>query len=59
MASEATLCMEQYIPYASICSIDNYCHGIVKTPLAMEELEKNWKENLKTIEKFLIELIRH
>ncbi len=59
MASEATLCMEQGIPYASLCSIDNYCHGIIKKPLTMEELEKNWQENLKTIERLLIELIRH
>ena len=27
MASEATLCMEYGIPYASLCSIDNYCNG--------------------------------
>lgn len=59
MASEATLCMEQDISYASLCSIDNYCHGITKTPLTIEELEKSWRENLKTIERFVIELTRH
>lgn len=59
MASEATLCMEQEIQYASLCSIDNYCHGITKTPLTMEELEKNWRENLKSIESFIIKLIGH
>lgn len=59
MGSEATLCIEQEIPYASLCSIDNYCNGIIKTPLTLEELDKNWQKNLKTIERFLKELIEH
>jgi purine nucleoside phosphorylase len=50
MASEATLCMEYEIPYASLCSIDNYCHGIAKTPLTMEEINENWGRNLERIE---------
>ncbi|MCX7966049.1 MAG: MTAP family purine nucleoside phosphorylase [Syntrophorhabdaceae bacterium] len=57
MASEATLSMEADIPYASLCSIDNYCNGIAKTPLTMEELEKNWKKNLKHIERFIEKII--
>ncbi len=50
MASEATLSMEYDLPYASLCSIDNYCHGITKMPLTIEELKKNWQKNLKGIE---------
>jgi purine nucleoside phosphorylase len=50
MASEATLCMEYEIPYASLCSIDNYCHGIAKIPLTMEEINENWGRNLERIE---------
>jgi len=57
MPSEATLCMEYEIPYASICSIDNYCNGILKEPLTMEELDKNWKKNMKAIEIFIATLL--
>ena len=44
MASEATLCMEYAIPYVSLCSIDNYCNGIIKTPLTIEEVEEQISE---------------
>jgi purine nucleoside phosphorylase len=50
MGSEATLCMEYAIPYVSLCSIDNYCNGIVKTPLAFEEVEENITRNIKNVE---------
>ena len=50
LASEATLCMEYNIPYASICSIDNYCNGVIKRPLTMNEIEKNIKININKIE---------
>jgi len=50
MASEATLSMEQDIPYASLCSIDNYCNGIVKVPLTMERISEGVKNNIKIIE---------
>ena len=50
MASEATLCMEYSIPYVSLCSIDNYCNGIVKAPLTMEEVEEQISKNTRTIE---------
>jgi 5'-methylthioadenosine phosphorylase len=50
MASEATLCMEQSIPYVSLCSIDNYCNGIIKTPLTIEEVEDQVLKNARTIE---------
>jgi 5'-methylthioadenosine phosphorylase len=50
MASEATLCMEYAIPYVSICSIDNYCNGIIKAPLTMEEVEEQVLKNARTVE---------
>jgi len=53
MASEVTLCLEYDIPYASICSVDNYCHGIAKTPLTMAEIQRNVMSNLKHIEKLI------
>ena len=57
MASEATLCMEYDIPYASLCSIDNYCNGIVRTPLTMQEINSNVAKNIKTIEEVIKMLI--
>ena len=57
MASEATLCMEYEIPYTSICSVDNYCHGIVKVPLTIEEIGKNSQKNMKAIEKLIHTLL--
>jgi 5'-methylthioadenosine phosphorylase len=50
MASEATLCMEHSIPYVSLCSIDNYCNGIVKAPLTIEEVEEQTLKNTRTVE---------
>ena len=57
MASEATLCIEYNIPYASLCSIDNYCNGIVRTPLTMQEINNNVAKNIKTIEEVIEMLI--
>ncbi len=53
MASEATLCMEYSIPYVSLSSVDNYCNGIMKTPLRIEEVEENISRNSRTIEAIL------
>lgn len=53
LASEATLAIESCLPYASICSIDNYCHGIMKVPLTMDEIYENVARNLKTIQDIL------
>lgn len=53
MASEATLCLEYAIPYTSICSVDNFCHGIVKKPLTMDEIHMNVRKNLLNIEKLI------
>ncbi len=50
MASEATLSMEYSIPYVSLCSIDNYGNGLVKTPLTIEEVQENIMKNGKTVE---------
>ncbi|MGD0229376.1 MAG: MTAP family purine nucleoside phosphorylase [Syntrophorhabdales bacterium] len=53
MASEATLCMEYSLPYVSLCSIDNYCNGVIKTPLTMGEIEEEVQRNARTIEAIL------
>jgi 5'-methylthioadenosine phosphorylase len=53
MASEATLCMEYSIPYVSLCSIDNYCNGILRTPLTIAEFEGHLAANSQTVEAVL------
>ncbi len=58
MASEATLCLEYEIPYASLCSIDNYCHGIVKMALTMEEIEGNCRKNQEQIERLIPRMLQ-
>jgi 5'-methylthioadenosine phosphorylase len=57
MASEATLSMEYGIPYASLCSIDNYCNGLIKVPLTMQEITDNIARNIKIIEEVIEMLI--
>jgi purine nucleoside phosphorylase len=57
MASEATLCTECEIPYASLCSVDNYANGIARRALTIEEVEGNIKSNMDMIEMLLRELL--
>jgi len=53
MAHEATLCQEVGLAYASICSVDNYCHGIIDAPLTEEEIFQRGRENTATVNKIL------
>jgi len=53
MASEATLSMEYAIPYVSLCSIDNYCNGVLRVPLTMYEVETQILINGRTVEAVL------
>jgi len=59
-ASEATLANELDICYASLCVVDNYCHGLVEEPLTYERIVENQKKNAEKakalISKFLGEL---
>ena len=38
MASEAIIAQELEMPYASLCSVDNFAHGLGETELTMEEI---------------------
>jgi 5'-methylthioadenosine phosphorylase len=38
MANEAVIALELDLPYASVCSIDNFANGLLKKPLSMEEI---------------------
>jgi 5'-methylthioadenosine phosphorylase len=40
MASEATLAAELGLAYASLCSVDNYCNGIVDAPLTFDDIRR-------------------
>lgn len=57
MAKEATLAKELELEYASLCSIDNYAHGIIKEPLTEKEIRENQKKNQKKIEKIIREIL--
>jgi 5'-methylthioadenosine phosphorylase len=57
MASEATLCEELSIPYAAMCSIDNFANGIAEIPLTMEEIVENSTQGMKTFETVIRSLL--
>lgn len=41
MASEAIIAKELALPYAALCSIDNYAHGLGEKPLTMDEISSH------------------
>src|SRR5256712_3130944 len=45
MASEATLASELGIPYASLCTGDNFCNRIVDEPLTFEKIRETQRQN--------------
>jgi len=49
MASEATLASELGVPYAAVCSVDNYCNGIVERALTIEQIHATQKKNRSTL----------
>ncbi len=53
MANEATLAKELELAYASICHIDNFCHGIAETPLRQEEIASTARQNVNTVERLI------
>lgn len=53
MANEATLTKELNLPYACLCSIDNYANGIEEVPLTEDKIFENQAKNSKLISKLL------
>lgn len=45
MGSEAVIAQELELPYASLCSVDNYAHGLGEKPLTMEEIYEHARIN--------------
>ncbi len=58
MAKEATLAKEIGLEYASLCSVDNYAHGISKNPLTQEEIKEKQKESSKVLNKIIKKLFK-
>ncbi len=56
MANEATLAKELNLAYASVCSVDNFCHGVTATPISEEEIINTARQNVQIVTK-LIEAI--
>jgi len=49
MASEATIAAELELPYAAICSVDNYAHGLAEKPLIPEEIGEGARRNTRNM----------
>ncbi len=49
MASEATLARELDIPYACVCTVDNYCHGLTEEPLTYDEIVRVQREKTEDL----------
>jgi len=49
MAAEAIIAKELGLAYAALCSVDNYCNGVVETPLTMETILEGAKRNRETM----------
>ena len=57
MANEATLAQELSIPYASICSVDNYCHGISEPPLKADDILRTARSNMERTKSLVLAII--
>jgi 5'-methylthioadenosine phosphorylase len=57
LANEATLAKELGLKYASICSVDNYAHGITDEPFTNDMILENAKVNSQGIAEFLLKLV--
>lgn len=57
MASEAIVAKELNLPYATLCSIDNYGHGLTKRPLTMEQILKHAHENAEVVLQIMMNYI--
>jgi 5'-methylthioadenosine phosphorylase len=53
MASEAVISMEMEIPFASLCSVDNYAHGLGEGTLTAKEITACAQRNAETIAKIV------
>lgn len=57
MASEAVIAQELEIPYASICSVDNFAHGIGRQKLTLEGIIEHARSNTETIIRIILKYL--
>jgi 5'-methylthioadenosine phosphorylase len=57
MASEAVVAQELDIRYASLCSVDNYAHGIEDKELTMQKILSHARLNAAAIEQILTDYV--
>lgn len=57
VASEATLASELRIPYAALCSVDNYCNGIAKRPLTYAQIQAQQQRNSLKVRRVMIRVL--
>ena len=53
MGSEATIAVEMEIPYASICSVDNYAHGVADVVVSEAKIREGAGRNASAIARIL------
>jgi 5'-methylthioadenosine phosphorylase len=56
VASEATIANELNIPFAALCSVDNYCNGLCHEKLSYEAILKRSKAGKERMEKTVREI---
>jgi 5'-methylthioadenosine phosphorylase len=57
MASEATLANELDMRYASLCMVDNYCHGLAEEPLTYEKILENQKKSSESAKALMVKFL--
>ncbi|MBP2132153.1 5'-methylthioadenosine phosphorylase [Methanomicrobium sp. W14] len=57
IASEATIANELEIPFAAICSVDNYCNGLCKEELSYDLILEKSRQNKEKTEKIIGKII--
>jgi 5'-methylthioadenosine phosphorylase len=55
MAGEAIAALELNLPYAAICSVDNYAHGLGEKGLTLEEINARARKNAQRVWKVVEE----
>lgn len=53
MASEAIVAQELGLPYASLCSVDNYANGLDAGDLSLEKIQNNARRSGEAMQKIL------
>ncbi|HOS77457.1 MAG: MTAP family purine nucleoside phosphorylase [Syntrophales bacterium] len=59
MAGEAVIACELELPYASLCSIDNYGHGLMATPPAPAQIAATARENADRMGRIVRTYLKH